>query len=103
MKSIKQIFNNSPLLEEPKVKELIQYTKELEDELIDIKQRKSESKEVELLVFIKELVENIDDEFRTDEENIRWPDLGEPIDFKESMGNLRDNISKWVRDYEIKL
>jgi hypothetical protein len=104
MKSITQIFQNKTnLLDEPEVDELIEYTKELEDELVDLKQRKLESKEVELLIFIKQLVDGIDDEFNTDKENRRWPDLGDPVDFKESMGNLRDNISKWLKDYEIKL
>lgn len=90
-------------MDKPEVQELVKYCKELEDEVIKYKQDKTFSKEKEFIEFLTQLVSGIDNEFKTDKENKRWPDLGEPVDFKESMENLQKNIGKWLKEYKIKL
>jgi len=96
MKSVNQIFkNNQDLLDNDSVKELIDYCKELEDEIIDNKQQYSfEDKLTEL---VKELYYSINDIIEQDDTNKRF-NLSEGIDYEESVKNLKKYLQNFGRD-----
>ena len=62
MKSTREIFkNNSSLLQEPEVIELLEYCDELETEMIEFKFEKSNSKELAMLDMLQEVIKGCND------------------------------------------
>ncbi len=62
MKSTREIFkNNSSLLQEPEVIELLEYCDELETEIIEFKFEKSNSKELAMLDMLQEVIKGCND------------------------------------------
>jgi hypothetical protein len=101
MKSINQILKtNSLLMEEPEVMELIDYCKDLEDQVVEYKQKKEQT------IILKQLISEINrscfELLEEDKKNERWEDF-EKVDFKESIINLREYIIKYCYDNKIEL
>jgi len=96
MKSINQIFeNNKELLDNESVIELIEYCKELEDEIIENKQQYSF--EDKLTEFIKELYYSIEDTIEQDEINKRYG-LGYDVNYEDSIKNLKKYLQNFSKD-----
>lgn len=57
MKSTREIFKSNPsLLDEPEVVKLIEYCEELQDEIVEFKFQKTDSKELAMLDMLKEVI-----------------------------------------------
>jgi len=102
MKSINQIFKgNEHLLDEKSVSELVDYCKDLEDEIVENNQM------IDQTVILKQLIYEIktscDQIIKDDEQNQRWPNDFEKVDFKEAIFNLRKYISTYCQDNKIRL
>ena len=93
MKNIKQLFRgNLDLLEKPEVQELIEYTQELEGQLLERKIEDSYDKEH----MLKSMLSDILSSCREYEENKiledRYPELYEKVDADSLVKNLMDYI-----------
>tara|TARA_R110000868_G_scaffold393417_2_gene664420 strand:+ start:5377 stop:5691 length:315 start_codon:yes stop_codon:yes gene_type:complete len=93
MKNIKQLFRgNLDLLEKPEVQELIEYTQELEGQVLERKVEDSYDKEH----MLKSMLSDILSSCREYEENKiledRYPDLYEKVDADSLVKNLMDYI-----------
>jgi hypothetical protein len=102
MKSINQIFkNNEHLMDLGPVDELIEYCRELEDEVVENNQI------IDQTVILKQLISEISkscvDLLKEDEKSERWPNDFEKVDFKEAIINLKKYISLYCIDNKIKL
>lgn len=102
MKSISQIFrNNEHLMDLGPVEELIDYTRELEDKVIENNQV------IDQTVILKQLVSEISksctDLLKEEEKSERWPNEFEKIDFKEAIINLKKYINLYCFENKIKL
>lgn len=104
MKSIRQIFkNNLDLLDEPEVQELIEYTQELEGQVLDTKIEKQYDHQDVLLMMIRDIHKSCGDTIKEDELFQRFPNEVDPVDYKEAIINLRKYISNLCFDYKIEL
>lgn len=102
MKSINQIFRgNEHLMDLGPVEELIDYCRELEDEVVN------NSQVVDQTIVLKQLISEINrsckELLEENEKSERWAKDFEPVDFKESIVNLRDYIMKYCLDNKIRL
>jgi len=102
MKSINQIFkNNKHLLEYEEVQNLIKYTEELEDEIVESNNSKIYSKEellIELVTEIKSSIDSfLDDEKEYEKLKERYPEFEKP-DFREGMINLKKYLNEWSKN-----
>jgi hypothetical protein len=93
MKNIKQLFRgNLELLEKPEVQELIEYTQELEGQVMERKVEDSYDKEH----MLKSMLSDILSSCREYEENKiledRYPELYEKVDADSLVKNLMDYI-----------
>ena len=93
MKNIKQLFRgNLDLLEKPEVQELIEYTQELEGQLLERKIEDSYDKQH----MLKSMLSDILSSCREYEENKiledRYPELYEKVDADSLVSNLMDYI-----------
>ena len=93
MKNIKQLFRKNPnLLENKEVQELIEYTQELEGQLLERKIEDSYDKEH----MLKSMLSDILDSCREYEENKileeRYPELYKKVDAVSLVRNLMDYI-----------
>ena len=93
MKNIKQLFRGNPdLLEKPEVQELIEYTQELEGQLLERKIEDSYDKEH----MLKSMLSDILSSCREYEENKiledRYPELYKKVDADSLVKNLMDYI-----------
>ena len=93
MKNIKQLFRgNLDLLEKPEVQELIEYTQELEGQVMERKVEDSYDKEH----MLKSMLSDILSSCREYEENKiledRYPELYEKVDADSLVKNLMDYI-----------
>jgi len=93
MKNIKQLFRgNLELIEKPEVQELIEYTQELEGQLLERKIEDSYDKEH----MLKSMLSDILTSCREYEENKmledRYPELYEKVDADSLVKNLMDYI-----------
>jgi hypothetical protein len=89
MKSINQIFRgNEHLMDLEPVEELIDYCRELEDEVVN------NSQVVDQTIILKQLISEINrsckELLEENEKSERWAKDFEPVDFKESIVNLRE-------------
>ena len=99
MKSINQIFkNNTSLKDEAEVEELIEYCKELEAEVIESRQKTVDTKESPLAELVRDLYSSINSTIKEDDDSIRFKE-SPPVDFKESMLNLKKYLLKFAKDY----
>lgn len=102
MKSINQIFKgNEHLMDLEPVESLIEYCRELEDEVVENKQKNDQT------IILKQLISEINKScfelLEGDKNSERWSNDFEKIDFKESITNLRDYIIKYCFDNKINL
>lgn len=100
MKSIKQIFKgNEHLMDLEPVESLIEYCMELEDEVVENKQKNDQT------IILKQLISEINKScfelLEEDKKSERWSNEFEKIDFKESIINLRSYIIKYCFDNKI--
>jgi len=83
------------------VEELIEYCRELEDEVVENNQI------IDQTVILKQLISEISkscvDLLKEDEKSERWPNDFEKVDFKEAIINLKKYISLYCIDNKIKL
>ena len=105
MKSIRQIFQyRRDLLDEPEVRELIEYAQELEGLVLDKKIDEVHNKEHILLAMIRDIYSSCKDILKQDELHQRFPSEVEPIgDYKDSISNLTKYITDMCRDNKINL
>jgi hypothetical protein len=102
MKSINQIFKgNEHLMDLEPVESLIEYCRELEDEVVENKQKNDQT------IILKQLISEINKScfelLEEDKKSERRSNDFEKIDFKESITNLRDYIIKYCFDNKINL
>jgi translation initiation factor 2B subunit (eIF-2B alpha/beta/delta family) len=91
MKNIKQIFKeNSHLLNEPEVQELVDYCRDLEAELIEYRQEKTFSREDVFKEMVREINEGCDEILDSKE-----------LDYKIMVENLRKYIKTIINEYNI--
>ncbi len=103
MKTPFEIFkNNSELLQNPAVKELVSEYTEVCDALIDLQQVSEMSKEKYLLILVREIRESISMELKRDLEAERFGE-SERVDFKNAVENLRNYLNDYCRDHQIYL
>jgi translation initiation factor 2B subunit (eIF-2B alpha/beta/delta family) len=92
MKNIKQIFKeNSHLLNEPEVQELVDYCRDLEAELIEYRQEKTFSREDVFKEMVREINEGCDEILDSKE-----------LDYKKMVENLRKYIKIIINEYNIR-
>ena len=102
MRSINQIFKgNEHLMDLEPVDSLIDYCRELEDEVVENKQKSDQT------IILKQLISEINKScfelLEDDKKSERWSNDFEKIDFKESIVNLREYITKYCLDNKINL
>ena len=103
MKSINQIFkNNVELLNEPEVQELIEYTYDLETQVMESTSTTQYSREVDLEETIRDIFHSCSGILKEDEENQRFREYP-PVDFKEAIIELKKYIAKQCHYYNIDL
>ena len=89
MKNINQIFkNNTHLMYEPEVIELIEYCQELEGEVLEKKIEDTYSKEEIYLQILKEIYDSCDKTLTDDQLSERFKEIPR-VDFKEAVINLK--------------
>jgi hypothetical protein len=89
MKNINQIFkNNTHLMDEPEVIELIEYCQELEGEVLEKKIEDTYSKEEIYLQILKEIYDSCDKTLTDDQLSERFKETPR-VDFKEAVINLK--------------
>jgi hypothetical protein len=97
MKNINQIFkNNKHLMDEPEVMELIEYCRELEGDVLDVKINKQYDKEEILHNIVKEIYSSCGQLIRDEEESIRFGETPR-VDFEKSIVNLK----KYIEDINV--
>jgi len=102
MRSINQIFKgNEHLMDLEPVDSLINYCKELEDEVVENKQKSDQT--IVLKQLISEISKSCFELLEDDKKSERWSNDFEKIDFKESIINLREYIIKYCLDNKINL
>lgn len=103
MSSAISIFKDYPeIAGHPAVQELIGEFEEMNDELIDLKQTASFSKEVSLRVLVSEIQASIRQVFAQDMEAARFGETPR-VDFRESLQNLGGYIDRYLEDHRIRL
>ena len=91
MKSIKQIFKgNEHLTGFGPVEELIEYTQELEDQVVENSQVIDQT--VVLKQLISEIKQSCSSMIEEDEKHRRWPNDFEEVDFKDAIKNLKEYL-----------
>lgn len=102
MRSIKEIFKSkSFLLDEPEVKQLLEYALQLEDEIVEFKFEKQNNKQLAMLDMIKEVVKGCNEIQKQQTESERFG--YEAPDFEEAITNLKRYILKRCQDEKIYL
>lgn len=89
MKSVNQIFkNNTHLMDQPEVIELIEYCQELEGEVLEKKIEDTYSKEKIYLQILKEIYDSCDKTLTDDQLSERFKETPR-VDFKDAVINLK--------------
>ena len=89
MKNINQIFkNNTNLMDEPEIIELIEYCQELEGEVLEKNIEDTYSKEEIYLQILKEIYDSCDKTLTDDQLSERFKETPR-VDFKEAVINLK--------------
>jgi hypothetical protein len=102
MKSIREIFKNTPsLLDEPEVARLLEYCEELQDEIVEFKFQKNDNKELAMLDMLKEVIKGCN---AIEKEQIEHDRFGyEAPDYQETISNLKRYIYGRCKDEKIYL
>ena len=104
MKSINDIFkNDTHLMSNPKVEELIEYCRELEGKLIEVEQGKQFKKEDALAELTRDVYNSINDAEEQDLLHERWPEEFPATDYKEAFKNLKKYFEEFSRDNRFEL
>jgi hypothetical protein len=102
MKSINQLFKtNKDLLEEPEVINLIEYTRELEEIVMNMDLSSKFNKEAILLSIVRDIYSSCKQTIAQNDLHERFPDEVEYISEKESIHNLKTFIFNICRDNNI--
>jgi hypothetical protein len=103
MKNINQIFKgNEHLMDEPEVIELVEYTKELEEKVLERKIDDTYDKEEIYLQILRDIYESCEKTLDDHILNERFKET-EPIDFKQSVMNLKKYMEVVSKLYGIRL
>jgi len=103
MKNINQIFkNNTHLMDEPEVIELIEYCQELEGKLMEVEINKQYDKEDILINVVRDIKESCEQTINDNEESIRFNEIPR-VDFEKSVVNLKKYIETINTLYKIGL
>lgn len=103
MKSINKIFEDRPhLMDHSEVKELIEYCKDLEGEVIDRDQIKQFSFEDKLASLVRDINNSVDQLIKDDEVALRFGETDRP-DYEESVKNLGKYIKDFARENKFRL
>jgi hypothetical protein len=103
MKNINQIFkNNKHLMDTPEVSELIDYCRELEENVIEVELNKPYDKEDILHGIIRDIYESCIQTLKDDKESIRFGETPR-VDFEKTIVNLKEYIESINRLYSIRL
>jgi hypothetical protein len=103
MKNINQIFkNNTHLMDEPEVIELIEYCQELEGKFMEVEINKQYDKEDILINVIRDIKESCEQTINDNEESIRFNETPR-VDFEKSVVNLKKYIESINTLYKIGL
>ncbi|MCD6068445.1 MAG: hypothetical protein K0S33_3271 [Bacteroidetes bacterium] len=101
-KQITNIFKNKDhLLNEPEVKELLEYCEHLQDEMTELKFERDNSKETILLEIVSDILESCNAIQKEQEEHKRFG--FEPADFEAAIDCLKSYIYKRCKDHKIYL
>lgn len=102
MKSTREIFKGREyLLEEPEVKQLLDYCEQLQDEIVEFKFQKTNKKELAMLDMIKEVIKGCN---AIEKEQIEHERFGfEAPDYQETLSNLKRYIYGRCKDEKIYL
>lgn len=102
MKSTREIFKTNPsLLDEPEVANLLEYCEQLQDELVEFKFKKNDSKEFALLDIVKEVYRGC---IALDKEQMEHERFGyDKPNYQETISNLKYYIQKRCHDEKIYL
>jgi hypothetical protein len=102
MKSTREIFKNKEyLLEEPEVAKLLEYCEQLQDEIVEFKFEKNNSKELTMLDMLKEVIKGCN---AIEKEQIEHERFGyNPPNYQETISNLKRYIYDRCKDEKIYL
>jgi len=103
MKSINQIFkNNTYLKDEPEVAELIEYCMELEEEVINNKLNDTSTMESKLAFLVRDIYGSVSESITLQESKERFG-IGDDIDFRVGIENLKRYLEEFSRDEKFNL
>lgn len=103
MKNINQIFKgNEHLMDLSPVEELVEYTKELEEKVLERKIEDTYDKEEIYLQILRDIYESCEKTLDDHILNERFKEI-EPIDFKQSVMNLKKYMEVVSKLYGIRL
>jgi len=104
LKSINQIFtSNKHLIDEPEVKELIEYCKELEGQVMESIQNKSWSMEDKLAEVVRDIYSSCNEIDKQAENHDRWPhDFKKPA-YENIVTHLKSYLTKFASDNNFRL
>lgn len=102
MKSTREIFKGKEyLLEEPEVKQLLDYCEQLQDEIVEFKFQKTNNKELAMLDMIKEVIKGCN---AIEKEQMEHERFGyDTPNYQETISNLKSYILKRCQDEKIYL
>lgn len=102
MKSTRAIFkNNSSLLDEPEVAQLLSYCEQLHDEIVEFKFQKDKNKELAMLDMLKEVIKGCN---AIEKEQLEHERFGyDAPNYQETISNLKRYILKRCQDEKIYL
>lgn len=104
MKSINQIFNTNPdLKDEPEVKELIEYARDLEAQVIESTQTKQWSFEDKLTELTRDVFRGIQDIEKQENEHQRWSEDFPKPDYEQAVKNLKQYFLNFAKDNKFRL
>jgi hypothetical protein len=100
MRSTREIFKGREyLLEEPEVKQLLDYCEQLQDEIVEFKFQKTNNKELAMLDMLKEVIKGCN---AIEKEQMEHDRFGfEAPDYQETISNLKRYIIKRCEDEKI--
>ena len=100
MKSIREIFkNNTSLLNEPEVTQLLEYCEQLQDIIVEFKFQKTNNKELAMLDMLKEVIKGCDAIEKEQAENERFG--YDAPNYQEINSNLKRYVLKRCQDEKI--
>ena len=100
MKSIREIFkNNTSLLNEPEVTQLLEYCEQLHDEIVEFKFQKTNNKELAMLDMLKEVIKGCDAIEKEQAEHERFG--YDAPNYQETISNLKRYVLKRCQDEKI--